>query len=118
MLAVFGLSRTLKYKARSHRSLQSRRAQLGQVQTHLVNLQHHRPAMFLPEPITNQDLSVLRDKSFKHYEDLLDAAVCAYIAYHAWYWGPAGYEVYGDMALGYILVPMTDWIRRLLAQHE
>lgn len=116
MLALFDLCRTLKYKARNHRTVESRRSELGKLQTHLANLQHHRPAMFLPEPIIDKDLRALRGRALKHHEDLLDAAVCAYIAYHAWYWGPTGYQVYGDTAHGYILVPMTHWIRQLLAQ--
>jgi predicted RNase H-like nuclease len=40
------------------------------------------------------------------------------MAYYAWYWGPAGYEVYGDMTHGYILVPMTEWLRRRLTRPE
>jgi predicted RNase H-like nuclease len=117
MLSLFGLEKTLKYKARAHRSLAYRRAEMGKLQAHLASLQQHRPAMSLPQPIANRDLHTLRGSSLKQYEDLLDAAVCAYVAYYAWYWGPEGYQVYGDTTLGYILVPMTDWIRQLLARH-
>ena len=47
----------------------------------------------------------LRGTTLKHYEDLLDAAVCAYLAYCAWYWGPESYQVYGDISTGTYLYP-------------
>ncbi len=43
--------------------------------------------------------------STKEVEDQLDAVLCAYIAAHWWYWGPAGSTVFGDCKTGFIIVP-------------
>lgn len=116
MIALFGLERTLKYKARSGRTLVSRRQELARLRDHLLNLNHALPAMLAPIDVTARDLQALRGANLKRYEDLLDAAVCAYTAYHAWYWGPQRYRVYGDTSNGYILVPMTQQMRQRLAK--
>lgn len=116
MLALFRLDTTLKYKARPGRSLDLRRTELARLRDHLGSLQQREPAMSLPESVVQRDIDVLKGAAFKRFEDLLDAAVCAYIAQYAWYWGPSGYHVYGDTARGYILVPMTRWMRERLAE--
>ncbi|MGC8786691.1 MAG: DUF429 domain-containing protein, partial [Anaerolineae bacterium] len=115
MLALFSLERTIRYKARPNRSLDSQRGELARLREYIAHLEHCEPAMLSPPEVIARDLSKLHGKSLKHYEDLLDAAICAYIAFYAWYWGPAGYQVYGDMTTGYILIPMTDWMRQRLA---
>jgi predicted RNase H-like nuclease len=116
MLALFGLDTTLKYKARPGRSLELRRSELTRLRDHLGTLQHAEPAMSLPTAVAQRDIGVLKGAAFKRYEDLLDAAVCAYIALYVWYWGAGGYHVYGDTACGYIVVPMTQWMRERLAE--
>ena len=40
-------------------------------------------------------------------EDKLDAVTCAYVAAYLWHHGPARTRVYGDVAGGHILVPLT-----------
>ena len=117
MLALFHLEQTIKYKARPNRTLDFRRRELARLRACLVGLEGHEPAVSSPPAVTDRDLNALRGTALKRYEDLLDAAICAYIAYYAWYWGPQGYEVYGDTTRGYILVPMTEWIRERLAKH-
>jgi predicted RNase H-like nuclease len=116
MLALFHVQRTFKYKARPNRSVDSRRRELARLRTYLIGLEGHEPAMISPHAVADRDLGALRGAALKRYEDLLDAAVCAYIAYYAWYWGPQGYQVYGDTTQGYILVPMTKWMRQRLAK--
>jgi predicted RNase H-like nuclease len=118
MLALFHLDKTLKYKARPGRSLDLRRSELTRLRDHLGSLQQHEPAMSLPTAVLQRDIDVLGGAAFKHYEDLLDATVCAYIAHYAWYWGPSGYHVYGDTARGYILVPTTRWMQERLAERK
>ncbi|MBM4431409.1 MAG: DUF429 domain-containing protein [Chloroflexi bacterium] len=118
MLALFRLERTLQYKARPKRSLYVRQRELARLLAHLQTLSSGEPGMDMPVSVIRQDVSALQGTRFKYYEDLLDAAVCAYIAYYAWYWGPAGYRVYGDLRYGYILVPMTEWLRRRLTQQR
>jgi predicted RNase H-like nuclease len=117
MLALFHLAQTIKYKARPKRTLDFRRRELARLRACLVNLDGHEPALSSPPAVTDRDPNVLRGTAIKRYEDLLDAAICAYIAYYVWYWGPQGYEVYGDTTRGYILVPMTEWMRERLAKH-
>jgi len=117
MLALFSLERTIRYKARLNRSWEARRCELARLCEYIAHMEYREPAMFSPCEVMERDLSGLHGRALKHYEDLLDAAVCAYIAYYAWYWGPAGYQVYGDTATGYILIPMTDWMRHLLAMN-
>jgi predicted RNase H-like nuclease len=111
MISLFQLHRTLKYKARANRSLSTRRSELLRLRDYLINLRDREPGMIVPSTIQGREISALKGVAFKHYEDLLDAAICAYIAYYVWYWGPEGYEIYGDTARGYIVVPMTDWMR-------
>jgi len=117
MLALFHLEQTLKYKARPDRTQDARRSELERLRNCLRSLEKGEPAALIPPEIVAVDIGGLRGSAVKRYEDLLDAAVCAYIAYYAWYWGPAGYEVYGDTTNGYILVPMTDWMRERLAAY-
>ena len=117
MLALFHLEHTIQYKARPNRSLDSRRSELSRLRNHLIGLEQCEPAMSSPPAVTDRDIHTLHGTTLKHYEDLLDAAICAYIAYYVWYWGPAGYQVYGDTTQGYILVPMTEWMRKRLAEH-
>jgi predicted RNase H-like nuclease len=115
-IALFDLERTLKYKARSGRTIAFRRQQLSRLRDELLTLSDAEPAMHVTVDVTTRELGALRGRRFKRFEDLLDAAVCAYTAYHAWYWGPQGYEVYGDTSCGYILVPMTQRMRHRLAE--
>jgi predicted RNase H-like nuclease len=95
MLALFHLDTTLKYKARPGRSLDLRRTELARLRDHLGCLQQREPAMSLPKAVVQRDIDVLKGATFKRFEDLLDATMCAYIAQYAWYWGPSGYQVYG-----------------------
>jgi predicted RNase H-like nuclease len=104
-ITLFHLDRTLKYKARPHRSLDSRRSELARLREFLQGLGSREPAMPCPARIMDRAVDSLAGSAFKRYEDLLDSALCAYIASYAWYWGPAGYQVYGDTIHGYILVP-------------
>ncbi len=117
MIVLFDLERTLKYKPRRKRTMDFRRSELARLQHYLIGLQHGTPAMSSPPAVADRDPSALRGAAFKRCEDLLDAATCAYIAYYAWYWGPTGYQVYGDTTQGYILVPMTRRMRERLANH-
>jgi predicted RNase H-like nuclease len=47
-------------------------------------------------------------RTLKDIEDRLDAAACAVAAFHAWKFGAAGLEVFGDVQNGYIAVPKRD----------
>jgi predicted RNase H-like nuclease len=107
MLSLFGLDRTLKYKARKGRSYEYRIREFERFREHLRSLAKAEPGVVMPADLINRDLEGMRGRALKDYEDLLDAILCAYIAYYCWYWGPERYEIYGDMETGYIVVPTS-----------
>jgi predicted RNase H-like nuclease len=95
---LFELPRILKYK-RGRR--QERAEELNRFRKllldHLPELEPAVSTFSLPE--------VPGQGSTKEVEDQLDAVLCAYIAAHWWYWGPARNAVFGDGKAGFIIVP-------------
>ncbi|MFN3468054.1 MAG: DUF429 domain-containing protein, partial [Candidatus Brocadiales bacterium] len=55
--------------------------------------------------LLRRDVSIIKGKSLKTYEDTLDSLSCAYIGFYHWYWGEERSEVMGDMETGYIVIP-------------
>lgn len=106
-VSLFGLERTLKYKARPHRDYPLRWREMEKLRDSLAALSESFPPLHLSPEVSEAPITGLRGRALKEIEDLLDAVVCAYAAYHAWYHGPRGYAVYGDGNAGHILVPMT-----------
>lgn len=106
MVELFGLERTLKYKARLGRSYQDRWRELSCYMELLRNLTEALPRLRAEAFLSQLRPQGRRGQALKRLEDLLDALFCAYIAFHLWYWGKAGYRCFGDMASGYILVPI------------
>jgi len=106
MVNLFGLGQILKYKSRPGRTYEMRWAELRRYQNHLRALSNAEPAIRLPSEITDRQVEGLRGRALKRYEDLLDAAFCAYIALYCWAWGPTHYRIFGDLANGYIVVPV------------
>ncbi len=102
-IVLFGLEHTLKYKA-VNRSRAERLPEYRRYQELLRGLEQADPALVPPE-FLDHDVEGLRGARLKQYEDLLDALLCAYLAWWCWYWGPAGYEVLGDLETGYVVVP-------------
>ena len=105
MVELFGLERTLKYKARKGRTLEFRLRELSRYVELLRSLKRWEPALaagaLLPEALQG-----LKGKALKALEDLLDACFCAYIGLWLWHWGPAGYRLFGGEKEGFILVPV------------
>jgi len=114
MVSLFHLEKTLKYKGRRGRSYERRYEEFKRYQEYLRDLANSKPKLAPDEEVLGEEVSGLRGKGLKTYEDLLDAMFCAYIAYYVWYWGPKRYEIFGDEHHGYILVPMTPWMRAQL----
>ncbi len=114
MVSLFHLDKTLKYKARRGRSYERRNEEYKRYQGYLRSLGNSEPKLVLDEVILGKDVSTLRGKGLKTYEGLLDAIFCAYVAYYIWHWGPERYEIYGDEKEGYIIVPMTPWMKNRL----
>lgn len=103
-VALFGLSRTLKYKAKPGRTLESRLAEFDRYEAYLRTLERAEPAL-MPD-----DAVLLRPAdstlaALKRYEDRLDALTCAYIAAYYLRWGDERVQVLGDTATGHIVVP-------------
>lgn len=105
MLRLFGLQRILKYKKGR---LDERRAGLERLQGHLQRLvtagrglksSERLEALLRVKPAER------RGQGLKELEDLLDAVLCAFLAWHTWRWGEEQNEVFGDLATGYIVVP-------------
>ncbi len=111
-VTLFGLDRTLKYKARAGRDYASRWRELARLRGHLLGLAGAVPPFHLPPDLAQRPIQGLRGRAFKEVEDLLDAVVCAYSALYAWHHGPRGYAAYGPRGIGsgtdegHIVVPM------------
>lgn len=116
-VSLFDLPRTLKYKARRGRDYTQRWAALADYQRCLACLKEMDPPLrAVPAGLLTADVTRLRGKAFKRLEDALDAATCAYVAAYLWRHGPARTRVYGDLARGHILVPVTPAMAARLAQ--
>lgn len=104
-IVLFNLPRILQYKTRQRRDLEYRQKELRRLQGLIRKLKQAVPALEIDRSLFRNPSS-LSGNAFKAHEDLLDAVLCAYIAYHAWYWGPEGYRIFGEnWKEGYILVP-------------
>lgn len=108
IVSIFGLTRTLKYKARgAGRSRATRLAAWGQYHALLHTLAVADPpllgvdAVLLPAAT----LVALSDAALKRYEDQIDALFCAYIALYLARWGAARCVVYGDATTGALITP-------------
>ncbi|GAB7141490.1 DUF429 domain-containing protein [Mycobacterium riyadhense] len=108
-VALFRLSRTLKYKAKPGRSVDQLKSELLRLMGGVEGLAH------APVPlrvIRNADwVSLRRQVSDAHRkcelrraEDPVDAVVCAYVALYTERC-PADVTIYGDVGTGYIVTP-------------
>lgn len=51
-------------------------------------------------------LDTMKGTALKHYEDILDATLCAYLAAYFWAWSYERNEMIGTHEIGYIINPM------------
>lgn len=105
MVALFGLGRTLKYKARLGRPHELRVAEWRRYQQHLRELHTADPWLAGQGSLLDTDVGALRGAALKGYEDRVDALLCAYIALYAHRWGEARCRTFGDLEGGFILTP-------------
>jgi predicted RNase H-like nuclease len=106
MVELFGLTKTLKYKACPERPYPLLWAELGRLRDLLRSLSTYEPALDGSSLLDLEDPHGPRGRALKRAGDLLDALFCAYTALHIWYWGEEGYRCFGDLETGYILVPV------------
>ena len=57
------------------------------------------------EQLLSEPLYLLKGRALKHYEDKLDALLCAYLALYYWTWGSERNCMVGDTVRGYIINP-------------
>lgn len=104
-VVLFGLAKTLKYKAKTGRTYESRWAVFAEYARLLRGLQAQDPPLRLPADWPPRTFEGLTGGALKRLEDGMDALTCAYIAYYYWWHGEQGGEVIGNLAEGYIVVP-------------
>ncbi len=108
-VALFRLGRTLKYKNKKGRSLDSMRSELLTLTALLEGLADASPAMHLGDhPEWNALVALIeaagRKSELRVAEDQVDAVVCAYVALFAAR-RPDDITVYGDAGSGAIVTP-------------
>ncbi|MDJ0708385.1 MAG: DUF429 domain-containing protein [Leptolyngbyaceae cyanobacterium MO_188.B28] len=105
-LKLFKLNRILKYKKGK---LADRRAELTKLRDLiLTRLPTLDPPLVIP-PGVIPDIPT-KGSDLKALEDKLDSLICAYVAAHWWCWGAVRNWVLGDLASGYIVVPMPEGV--------
>ncbi len=103
MVALFRLSRTLKYKQKGQ-GRGKLDAAWHEYHAHLAALEHAEPPITGLDTLLALDPGTLRGAALKNHEDETDAVMCAYIALYAHRF-PGRCEVFGTVAQGYILTP-------------
>jgi predicted RNase H-like nuclease len=111
MVALFGLDKTLKYKAKPNRSLATRRAAWRSYQQHLAGLAQADPPLCGQAAWLDVDVDQLSGRRLKDYEDQADAIICAYVALYAFRWGAARCRAFGTIEEGYIFTPVPEPLR-------
>ncbi len=104
-IVLFGLTKTLKYKAKPGRTYEMRWEVFAEYSRLLRALQARDPPLRLPSNWPPRAVSGVTGGALKRLEDSMDALTCAYIVYYYWWHGQSSGEVIGDMTDGYIVVP-------------
>ncbi len=108
MVALFGLPRTLKYKAKPRRTRETRMAAWAEYQRHMATLAAAEPPLHGQDTIVAQEVGALRGRALKDFEDQVDAMMCAYIVLYGFHWGEARCRTFGTMEGGYIYSPVPQ----------
>lgn len=112
LVALFGLPKTLKYKAKRGRPVDQRHREFRKLLGLLKTLARRDPRLDvttaprwakLEQTVTTDRTGASLDRA----EDELDAYVCAYIAAHLWAHGFDRNRIVGDTDTGYIVTPVT-----------
>lgn len=107
-VALFRLSKVLKYKARQGRSLRERVDAFRAYERFLVGLRAFEPPFDGVEAHVDKAMSASRGRALKDYEDRLDAILCAYVAAYYWTWGTERCAIFGTLKGGYIVTPFHE----------
>ena len=98
----------MKYKRKPGRSPEQIRSEYSRYQALLAGLVSATPPLLDAQSLLTIDVVELRGRALQAVEEALDALTCAYVAWYAWWRGPAQQLVYGAVASGHILVPHPD----------
>jgi predicted RNase H-like nuclease len=108
-IRLFDRDAIIRYKAK-HGAVQ-RRAGLSELRNLTAQLAIDRDPRLCPGPdgraFLSEDLSNLKGRALKRYEDLLDAWTCVYLAIHLARWKNRGNQLFGTREDGYIIVPRS-----------
>jgi predicted RNase H-like nuclease len=107
-VVLFGLQKTLKYKAKPGRSAAALAEACARYQTLLAGLAHATPPLLGLHSFVDETAPQPRGRARKEREDLLDAVTCAYVVWWAWWHGPPGQRWFGSLAEGSILTPHKE----------
>jgi predicted RNase H-like nuclease/ppGpp synthetase/RelA/SpoT-type nucleotidyltranferase len=100
-IVLFNLAKTLKYKDKPGRTLDSLRAELLVLMDHLEQVVPPTPTW---RALRAQVETAPRKSDLRLAEDQVDAVVCAYVALMAHKW-PKRLTTYGSFEQGYIVTP-------------
>ena len=100
-VVLFGLGKTLKYKAKPGRSLDLLRSELLLLMDHVERLVTTDRTW---RELRTQVETATRKVDLRFVEDQVDAVVCAYVALFVERW-PERTTTYGDFERGYIVTP-------------
>lgn len=115
-VALFGLEKTLKYKAKPGRTKESRHGEFRRYAAFLEALRTADPPLLLAPAWECTDPAAFATEALlKRYEDTLDALTCAYVALHRHRWGDERSAVVGDLVRGYVVTPATEEMRDCFA---
>jgi ppGpp synthetase/RelA/SpoT-type nucleotidyltranferase len=100
-VVLFGLGKTLKYKAKPGRSIDQLRSEMLTLMSYVERIVTTDRAW---QALRTQVEAATRKVELRQAEDQLDAVVCAYVALFAERW-PERTTTYGDFEQGYIVTP-------------
>lgn len=100
-VVLFGLTKTLKYKAKPGRTLDSMRSELLTLMGHIERVVRTDQTW---QALRARVETATRKVDLRHAEDQVDAVVCAYVALFADRF-PERVTIYGSFELGYIVTP-------------
>ncbi len=120
-VTLFNLDRIIPYKQKPGRSAEDRRAAMLTLMAHIASLATATPSLIVAGcddwAVAHDAVSTAQTHAeLNRWEDAVDAVLCAYIGLHRWWHGDAESAVLGDVATGYIVVPLDDRIRAAAAQ--
>lgn len=104
IVSLLGAERALRYKKGA---IASRLGPLAEFQARLREYSQATLPCLLDDPAETliAPPAMMPGRALKDLEDRLDAVACVAAAHHAWRFGKAGLQLFGDAENGYIAVP-------------